>query len=115
MSSCSQNLPRTFFKLSTTWTKKAGTRNFDDNIFGNNTTKQEPIYYIAAMMNAKFNEHSTDIIGAFQATNNTQVTYVNDAIWIYNMRQSDSLPKSNGDMEKLYAFVRHLAAMCARE
>ena len=32
MSSYSQNLPRTFFKLSTTWNKKAGTRNFNDNI-----------------------------------------------------------------------------------
>lgn len=108
MSSCSQNLPRTFFKLSTTWNKKAGTRNFNDNIFGNTTTKQEPIYHIAAMMNTKFNDHSQDIIGAFQATNYTQVKYADSAIWIYNMRKSDSLPKANGDMEKLYAFVRHL-------
>lgn len=108
---CSQNLPRTFTKLSTTWNKKAGARDFDEEIFGNMTRKQEPVYHVAALMTSMIKVNTGgryDIIDAFKATNNSQVRYVDGSIWIYNMRQSDSLPKSQGDMEKLYSFVRHI-------
>lgn len=103
--SISQNLPRTFSRLSQTWGTKTGSRSSQTMKFGNGDLR-EPILQVADLMNTKFNEHSQGMLAELAKL---PAAKVNDSgIWVYTMRPSDYLPKSTAESERLYAFVRTL-------
>lgn len=104
MSSTSQNFPRTFYKLSTTWDAKTGTRTFKDSIWSiPSSAKNDPISMIPAMMTDKLGK-MPDMMAAFEQVGLMERR--NDQVWIYDMRQSDVLPKSTSDLERLYSFAQ---------
>tara|TARA_Y100000768_G_scaffold374264_1_gene343811 strand:+ start:1087 stop:1983 length:897 start_codon:yes stop_codon:yes gene_type:complete len=49
-----------------------------------------------------------DMVGVFKNINPSAIKVDNDgeSVWIYSMRQSDALPKTTQDMERVFAFVR---------
>lgn len=104
MSSTSQNFPRTFYRLSKTWDAKTGTRTFKDPIWSiTSSTKNEPISMIPAMMTKQLG-NLPDMMVAFEQVGLMERR--GDQVWIYDMRQSDVLPKSTSDLERLYSFVQ---------
>lgn len=103
MSSTSQNFPRTFYKLSTAWDAKTGTRTFKDFIWSiPSSAKNDPISMIPAMMTDKLGK-MPDMMAAFEQVGLMERR--NDQVWIYDMRQSDILPKSASDLGRLYSFA----------
>ena len=109
MASISQNLPRTFYKLAEKWDKKVGTRNFESKCWTSSSDdNREPIHKVAYIMSEKFLRESTSLChGLSKLSVECQLT-ANEQIWIYNMRQSDALPKSHTDTQRLYKFVEVL-------
>lgn len=104
MSSTSQNFPRTFYKLSNAWDAKTGTRTFRDSIWRTTSSvKNDPISMIPAMMTDKLDK-MPDMMMAFERVGLMESH--DDQVWIYDMRQSDVLPKSTSDLERLYSFVQ---------
>lgn len=128
MTSISQNLPRTFYKLAEKWNNKVGARNFENECWtlSSNEEKKDPIHRVAYMMSnvlrrqhvreqthnsttladsfcelARFFNQDSKIAVECQLSSTGQV-------WIYDMRHSDTLPKSQTDTERLYRFVRLL-------
>jgi len=108
MAAVSQNFPRTFYKLAIKWNTKIcdlGSRELGLN---KKWSSSEPIYKIAYMMSAMFG--SMENIAEQMRDLSSQVVFVSETeqVWIYDHRQSDSLPKSNADSQRLYDFVRIL-------
>ena len=103
--SISQNLPRTFSKLSHTWGAKTGSRSSQTMKFGQGDLR-EPIFHVADLMNTKFNEHSQCMLAELAKLPTAKVN--DSCIWVYTMRPSDYLPKSTVESERLYVFVRTL-------
>lgn len=105
----SQNLERTYRNLASSWKKKCGTRNHTANIF-ENTNRNDQVYHVAALMCSSFNSihEKSNMLKVFQVVGQGEAILSQDsnAIWIYDMRKSDSLPRTNQDMERLYKFVR---------
>ncbi len=105
-----QHLPNTFNKLSTFWNGKVGNRDHTANIFYN-TNVNEPKTHVPFILMSAFNRiHSQhgDMVGVFKNINPSAIKVDNDgeSVWIYSMRQSDALPKTTQDMERVFAFVR---------
>ena len=119
MSAISQNLPRTFYKLADKWDKKVGARNSESKCWTMSPIdKQDPIQLVASMLSHELGRDPTTMARRFgelaagrsKSPNTTvecQLTPT-DQVWIYDMRQSDALPKSQADTERLYRFVRTL-------
>jgi len=105
MASISQNLPRTFYKLAEKWDKRVGARNFESKCWTSSSVdNREPIHKVAYLMSEKLGSlfHKlTDLSSECQWSSSQQ-------IWIYDMRQSDTLPKSQTDSQRLYRFVEVL-------
>ena len=117
MASISQNLPRTFYKLAEKWDKTVDTRNYESKCWTpNSIDNQDPIQRVACMMSYELGKDSTtlaqrfsDLAAEFSMLSNISVECVLNSegrVWIYDMRQSDSLPKSQADAQRLYKFVR---------
>ncbi len=105
MASISQNLPRTFYKLAEKWDNRVGARNFESKCWTSSSVdNREPIHKVAYLMSEKlgsmFNK-LIDLSSECQCSSSQQ-------IWIYDMRQSDTLPKSQNDTQRLYRFVEAL-------
>ena len=119
MTSISQNLPRTFYKLAEKWDKKVGSRNYESKCWTTSSIDaQDPIQRVAYMLSQKLGTDPSTLAQrlsimatSYSKRSNTtvecQLTSTGE-VWIYDMRQSDSLPRSNADTERLYKFVRVL-------
>jgi len=108
-----QHLPNTFNKLSSFWSGKVGKRDHTANIFYN-TSLNEPKAHVPFLLMTAFNRIHHDngtMVSVFKNINPSSVKTDenNEAIWIYTMRQSDALPKTTQDLERVYAFVRMFA------
>jgi hypothetical protein len=127
MASISQNLPRTFYKLADKWDKKVGARNFDSACWTlSSLDAKDPIHRVAYMMSqvlrrehVRMHSHDSttladrfsELAKCFRQESNVSVECQLSStgqVWIYDMRHSDSLPKSQTDTERLYRFVRVL-------
>ncbi len=105
-----QQLPKTFIKLATFWNGKIGNRDHTANIFYN-TSANEPKTHVPFLLMSAFNRihgENGDMVGIFKNINPSAIKVDNDqeSLWIYTMRQSDALPKTTQDMERVFAFVR---------
>mgnify|MGYP003317620520 CR=1 FL=1 len=109
MASMSQNLERTYRNLASSWNKKCGTRDHKANIF-ENTNRNDQVYHVAAVLCSSFNSlhEKSVLLKEFQvvAEGDAILSEDSNAMWIYDMRKSDSLPRTPRDMERLYTFVR---------
>lgn len=107
MASVSQNLPRTFYKLAEKWDKKVGTRNFESDCWTSASCDlRDPIYKVASMMSPKLGDMTCDSMKGVLPTDCAKTP--DDQLWIYDMRQSDSLPKTQDDSKRLYKYVKAL-------
>lgn len=107
MASVSQNLPRTFYKLAEKWDKKVGTRNFEAQGCWSAAScdLKDHAYKVASMMSDKLALMTPD---QFSTLSSECVKTSSDQVWIYDMRHSDTLPKSPADSQRLYNFVKLL-------
>ena len=107
----SQDLGETYKKLAATWDKKRGTRDFQANVFTNTTTKDQ-ILHVAALLNQTFVDlhNNSNIIKELQLVEPGMVILSahEDSMWIYDMRMSDAMPKTQSDLVRLYSFVSNL-------
>ncbi len=114
MASVSQNFPRTYYNVSKTWDVKVGSMSFEQASFKDNKTNKERI---ARLLHAEFKTQASGPSGIVQELarigdlmskhfNMDNVSMYDNSIWIYNMRASDTLPKSPNDLKRLYQFVR---------
>lgn len=114
MSGVSQNFPRTFYSLAKTWDAKVGSMSFEQASFQENKTNKERI---ARLLHAEFKTQANGPSGIvnefarigdlmFRHFKMDNVSMYDNSIWIYNMRASDTLPKSPNDLKRLYQFVR---------
>lgn len=109
MSSISQNLPRTFYKLAEKWDNKVGTRNYESKCWTmSSVDNREPIHKVACLMSEKLGSQSSDMFHKLVALSPDCQGTPSQQIWIYDMRQSDTLPKSQADTQRLYGFVEKL-------
>lgn len=108
MSSISQNLPRTFYKLAEKWDKKVGSRNFESKSWVPATTdSRDCVQRVALIMSEELGKYSGTAAQRFSDLPVECVTTATGQIWLYDMRQSgDSLPKSQNDTQRLYRVVR---------
>ena len=101
----SSNFPRTFNKLSNGWSKKTGTRIYKDPIF-TKCPQSEPISHVPFVFGEALNQVE-NLVAVLQTlvpeTNTTE-----RALWVYDMRASDALPRTTADTERLYSFVRKI-------
>jgi hypothetical protein len=104
----SQNLPRTFYKLAPKWACKVCDLGSRELALKKKLSSKEPIYKIAYMMAGMF--ASTENIAEQMCNLSSEVIFNSETgqMWIYEHRQSDSLPKSTADSQRLYHFVRVL-------
>ena len=105
-----QHLSTTFNKLTSFWSGKIGNRDHTANIFYNTTTN-EPKTHVPFLLMSAFNRihgDNGDMVCIFKNINPSAIKLDNDqeAVWIYTMRQTDTLPKTTQDMERIFAFVR---------
>ena len=105
-----QQLPNTFNKLTSFWSNKIGIRDHTANIFYN-TSQSEPKTHVPFILMNAFNRihgENGDMVSIFKNINPSAIKVDNDqeSLWIYTMRQSDALPKTTQDMERVFAFVR---------
>lgn len=119
MSSISPNLPRAFCKLSTTWNKRAGTRSSCQGVWSKtSSSSSEPINHVPAIMSGLFEDGDRveQMAHCLFEVNPKTTTKKDEQIWIYNMRNSDAMPRTQQDTQKLYSFVRScLSLWCDRE
>lgn len=109
MASISQNLPRTFYKLAEKWDKKVGARNFDSACWTlSSVDNREPIHKVAYLMSEKLGSQPLDMFHKLVALSPDCQGTPSQQVWIYDMRQSDTLPKSQADTQRLYGFVDKL-------
>lgn len=102
----SQNFPRTFYRLADKWNKKVGARNFESNCWTTvSCDMSDPIYKVASLMSEKLKNVTPDDIEEVSAD---CIRAPNGQVWVYDMRQSDSLPKTLQDSQRLYEYVRLL-------
>jgi hypothetical protein len=112
-STVSQNFPRTFYKLAPKWEaalvvgRGAGKLSNEMSIKKNCSTN-EPIYKIASLMAEKFTSTENIVEEMREVSNKVIFNSEAEQMWIYDHRQSDSLPKSNTDLTRVYQFVRAL-------
>lgn len=119
-STTSQNLPRTFVKLASTWDKKAGKRTAGQGIWSSGNpemSRKFPVQYIPCVLSMLFERTRTESISECMGKIHTTETVVQgNQIWIYSSRNSDSLPRTIQDEQKLYAFVKTLiSSWCERD
>ena len=105
-----QHLPNTFNKLRTFWSGKIGNRDHTANIFYDSHAK-EPKTHVPFLLMSAFNRihvENGDMVTVFKNTNPSAIKVDNDqeSLWIYTMRQSDALPRTTQDMERLFVFVQ---------
>ena len=106
-SSNSQNFPRTFFKLTSSWERKAMLRNSTQNIWSNpGVSSKEPVLYIPCVLSGFFEKLSDNMARCLSEIQPTVTREVGNQVWIYNMRASDPVPRTIQDERKLYSFVR---------
>lgn len=118
-SSNSQNFPRTFFRLTSKWDKKAGRRNSTQSIWADvGVSQKEPVSYVPCVMSGLF-ENQSQPEKMYRRLCEIQPTGTREAgnqVWIYNMRTSDPVPRTFQDEQKLYSFVRTmLNSWCDRD
>lgn len=106
MASVSQNLPRTFYKLAEKWDKKVGSRNFDAPGCWTvvSCDLKDDAYKVASIMSNKLMLMTPDQLSSLSPE---CVKTSSEQVWIYDMRHSDTLPKSPGDSQRLYNYVKH--------
>ena len=111
----SQDLGRTYKKLSAAWDKKRGSRDSQANVFIN-TTKNEPILHVAALLNHVLVDlhKNSNIIKELQLieTGMVMLSAEGDSVWIYDMRSSDAMPKTEQDLVRLYWFATNMVKKC---
>ena len=111
----SQDLGRTYKKLSAVWDKKRGSRDSQANVFIN-TTKNDPILHVAALLNHVLVDlhNNSNIIKELQLieTGMVMLSAEGDRVWIYDMRSSDAMPKTEQDLVRLYWFVTNMVKKC---
>lgn len=105
-----QHLPNTFNKLTTFWSGKIGNRDHTANIFYDSHAK-EPKTHVPFLLMSAFNRihvENGDMVTVFKNTNPSAIKVDNDqeSVWLYTMRQSDALPRTTQDMERLFVFVQ---------
>lgn len=114
----SQNLSRTYSKLTKTWDKKTGKRTSEQGVWNQEASPQNPVDHVPYIMSSMF-EKKTRTVNMCGALNNIQPEKTkvhNDQIFIYTMRNSDTLPKNVEEEKKLYAFVKMmLRVWCQHE
>ena len=109
MVSVSQNLPRTFYKLADKWDKKVGSRNFESKCWTlSSSDTREPIHKVACLMSEMLGKEPTGLPQRLSQLSVECQWTSNQQVWIYDMRQSDSLPKTQTDTQRLYGFVEAL-------
>ena len=109
MASISQNLPRTFYKLADKWDKKVGTRNYESKCWTmSSVDNRDPIHKVAYLMSEKLGSQPLDMFYKLVALSPDCQGTPSQQVWIYDMRQSDTLPKSQADTQRLYGFVDKL-------
>ena len=113
----SQNLSRTYSKLTNTWDKKTGKRGSEQGVWNQETSPQYPVYHVPYIMSSMF-ENKTRTENMCSALNNIQPEKTkihNDQILIYTMRNSDTLPKNVEEEKKLYTFVKMLLCVWCQD
>lgn len=109
MSSISQNLPRTFYKLADKWNKKVGVMNYESKCWTmSSVDNRDPIHKVAYLMSEKLGSQPLDMFHKLVALSPDCQGTPSQQVWIYDMRQSDTLPKSQADTQRLYGFVDKL-------
>ena len=109
MSSISQNLPRTFYKLTDKWDKKVGAMNYESKCWTmSSVDNRDPIHKVAYLMSEKLGSQPLDMFHKLVALSPDCQGTPSQQVWIYDMRQSDTLPKSQADTQRLYGFVDKL-------
>lgn len=109
MASVSQNLPRTFYKLAEKWDKKVMTRDFEAQGCWSAAScdLRDPIFKVPNMMSSKLSALTADSMDGLRAVEGCVKT-TEGQFWIYDMRQSDALPKTQTDSKRLYKYVETL-------
>lgn len=117
----SQNLPRTFFKLSATWDKKTGKRTSGQGVWVTGSpeiSSKFPVQYIPYILSSFFENKTRpeNMAGALNSLQPAGTKIAGNQIWIYAMRTSDCLPKNVTEEKKLYTFVKTmLRGWCERD
>jgi hypothetical protein len=104
-----QNIGIAYIKLASAWDKKRGARDFQANVF-NNTTKNEPMYHVAMILNRAlcdiYINTTKSIVEELKCIEpNKAIVSPNGSIWVYDMRHSDAAPRTEQDAEHLKQFV----------
>lgn len=109
MASVSQNLPRTFYKLAEKWDKKVMTRDFEAQGCWSAAScdLRDPIFKVPSLMSSKLSALTADSMDGLRAVEGCVKT-TEGQFWIYDMRQSDALPKTQTDSKRLYKYVETL-------
>ena len=108
MASVSQNLPRTFYKLAEKWDNKVLTRTFESNCWTPTSCDlRDPIYKVASIMSPKLGAMTCQTLKGV-LVDEVCLKTPEDQVWIYDMRQSDTLPKTPADSKRLYKYVETL-------
>ena len=106
MASVSENFPRTFYNLASSWDAHVGTMTFEQcsNFNGYGSINSD----VAQLLHLEFIRRGPNIINDLQTLwlSSSECQFYNDSFWIYNMRSSDILPRSSHDLARLYRFVR---------
>lgn len=110
--STSQNFPRTFFRLQRRWDEKVGRRNVTAGIWSDATFNQQqaPSYdRVPHIMEQLFQQ--ADFAQVLKSVSlNTKLSLDERSVWVYDMRNSDALPRTTQDEKKLYEYVKLIIA-----
>ena len=110
--STSQNLPRTFLRLQRRWDEKAGRRGVTAGIWSDTSfNRQQSASYdrVPHIMEQLFLQ--TEFAEVLKTVSpNTKLSPDEKSVWVYDMRNSDALPRTTQDEKKLYDFVRLIIA-----
>tara|TARA_Y100000389_G_scaffold204526_2_gene257716 strand:+ start:10573 stop:11628 length:1056 start_codon:yes stop_codon:yes gene_type:complete len=107
----SQNLSRTYFKLATMWDKKVGNRTSGQGVWSYGSpeiSSKYPLLYVPCILSSFFENkiRAKNMASALNDIQPGETKIRDDQIWIYTMRNSDSLPKNVEEEKKLYTFVK---------
>lgn len=110
--STSQNFPRTFFRLQRRWDEKVGRRNVTAGIWSDTTfnRQQAPSYdRVPHIMEHLFQQAEfAEVLKSVSP--NTKLSPDEQSVWVYDMRNSDAIPRTIQDEKRLYEYVKLIIA-----
>lgn len=105
----SENFPRTYNRLVGSWEAKVGSMTWEKADFKDRSRSGwQKRKTVACLLDEQFKVRGSKIIKELNSIQMSGVQFYHDSFWIYNMRASDCLPRSNQDLQRLYIFVRLL-------